>query len=219
MARITLQEIPAAEQDELRAMVAAYWAELVPEAPVARAPRRAAAYFADQFRFGDDAVTLWWAMAETAKVGFVRVERWHTEDERGTFIRDFYIRLDRRRQGIGTAVVQVIRAVAADEGWVRLDLNVRADNPHGLAFWGAQGFQLQLYQLRQFVARCRMITAQSTQVWKTTVCETVSYGLRLVGPPDTTAASGGVATVSRMRRPVLTSVPPTTGLWWSSPAS
>ena len=153
MAIITLHAITPAEQDELRTMVAAYWAELVPEAPVARDPRRAAAYFAEHFRFGDDTVALWWALVETATVGFVRVERWHTEDERGGFIRDFYIRPDVRRRGVGTAVVQAIRAVAEREGWVRIDLNVRADNPSGLAFWRSQGFELQLYQLRQFVAR------------------------------------------------------------------
>lgn len=35
MAVIMLQDITTGEQDELREMVAAYWAELVPEAPVA----------------------------------------------------------------------------------------------------------------------------------------------------------------------------------------
>ena len=153
MAVIALQDVAAEEQDELREMVAAYWAELVPDAPVAHDPRRAAAYFAEHFRFGDDTVSLWWATLDAAKVGFVRVERWLTEDERGAFIRDFYIRPDVRRRGVGTAVVQAIRAVAEGEGWVRIDLNVRADNPSGLAFWRSQGFNLQLYQLRQFVAR------------------------------------------------------------------
>lgn len=153
MAIIALQDITTEEQDELREMVAAYWAELVPDAPVARDPRRADAYFAEHFRFGDDTVALWWALVDAAKVGFVRVERWTTEDERGGFIRDFYIRPDVRRQGVGTAVVQAIRAVAERDGWVRIDLNVRADNPSGLAFWRSQDFKLQLYQLRQFVAR------------------------------------------------------------------
>ena len=153
MAIISLQDITTEEQDELREMVAAYWAELVPDAPVAHDPRRAAAYFAEHFRFGDDTVSLWWAMFDSAKVGFVRVDRWFTEDERGAFIRDFYIRPAVRRQGLGTAVVQAIRAVAERDRWVRIDLNVRADNPSGLAFWRSQGFNLQLYQLRQFVAR------------------------------------------------------------------
>lgn len=153
MAVILLQDITTGEQDELREMVAAYWAELVPEAPVARDSRRAAAYFAEHFRFGDDTVSLWWVLVDTAKVGFVRVDRWRTEDERGVFIRDFYIRPEIRRQGVGTAVVQAIRAVAERDGWVRIDLNVRADNPGGIAFWRSQGFDLQLYQLRQYVAR------------------------------------------------------------------
>ena len=153
MAIITLRDITIEEQDELREMVAAYWAELVPDAPVAHDPRRAAAYFAEHFRFGDDTVLLWWALVDAAKAGFVRVDRWTTEDERGGFIRDFYIHPGMRRQGVGTAVVQAIRAVAERDGWVRIDLNVRADNPSGLAFWRAQGFDLQLYQLRQYVAR------------------------------------------------------------------
>ena len=153
MADIALQDITTGEQDELREMVAVYWAELVPDAPVTHDPRRAAAYVAEHFRLGDDTMSLWWVLADTAKVGFVRIERWRTEDEIGAFIRDFYIRPDRRRQGVGTAVVQAIRAVAEREGWVRIDLNVRADNPSGLAFWQSQGFNLQLYQLRQFVAR------------------------------------------------------------------
>ena len=153
MAIVALQAIATEEREELRKMGAAYWAELVPDAPVAHDPRRAAAYFAEHFRFGDDTVSLWWATLDMGKFGFVRVDRWLTEDERGAFIRDFYIRPDVRRQGVGTAVVQAIRAVADGEGWVRIDLNVRADNPSGLAFWRSQGFNLQLYQLRQFVAR------------------------------------------------------------------
>ncbi len=153
MAIIALRDITIEEQDELREMVAAYWAELVPEAPVAHDPRRAAASFAEHFRFGDDTVSLWWAKVDAAKVGFVRVERWTTEDERGGFIRDFFIGPGVRRRGTGTAVVEAIRSVANREGWVRIDLNVRADNPSGLAFWRAQGFDPQLYQLRQFVAR------------------------------------------------------------------
>ena len=153
MATIALRDIAIEEQDELREMVAAYWAELVPDAPVARDPRRAAAYLAEHFRFGDDTVSLWWVLVDAAKIGFVRVDRWATEDQRGGFIRDFYILPGVRRGGVGTAVVQAIRAVAERDGWVRIDLNVRADNPSGLAFWRAQGFDLQLYQLRQFVAR------------------------------------------------------------------
>ena len=152
MAMITLSAIPTAEQHELRMTVDAYWAELVPDAPVARDPQRAATYFAEQFRFDDDMVALWWALSDETKVGFVRLERWTTEDERGAFIRDFYICPEIRRQGVGTAVVQAIREVAEREGWVRIDLNVRADNPNGHAFWREQGFVLQLYQLRQFVA-------------------------------------------------------------------
>ena len=35
MAIIALQDIMTEEQDELREMVTAYWAELVPDAPVA----------------------------------------------------------------------------------------------------------------------------------------------------------------------------------------
>jgi len=153
MATIALREITTEEQDELREMVAAYWAELVPDAPVAHDPRRAAAYFAEHFRFGDDTVSLWWVLVDAAKVGFVRVDRWSTEDERGGFIRDFFIGPPVRRRGVGTAVVQAIRGVAERDGWARIDLNVRADNPSGLAFWRAQRFDLQLYQLRQFVAR------------------------------------------------------------------
>jgi ribosomal protein S18 acetylase RimI-like enzyme len=153
MATIALQDITTEEQDELREMVAAYWAELVPDAPVARDPRRAAAYFVEHFRFGDDTVALWWVIVDEARAGFVRVERWTTEDERGGFIRDFFIGPGVRRRGTGTAVVEAIRSVANREGWVRIDLNVRADNPSGLAFWRAQGFDLQLYQLRRYVAR------------------------------------------------------------------
>jgi ribosomal protein S18 acetylase RimI-like enzyme len=153
MATIVLQGITIEEQDEFLEMVTAYWKELVPDAPVARDPRRAAAYFAEHFRFGDDSAFLWWAMSDAVKVGFVRVELWLTEDERGGFVRDFYIRPDVRRQGLGTAVVQAIRSVAERDGWVRIDLNVREDNPSGLAFWQSQGFNLQLYQLRQYIGR------------------------------------------------------------------
>jgi ribosomal protein S18 acetylase RimI-like enzyme len=153
MAIIALRDITTAEQGELRAMVAAYWAELVPGAPVTHDPQRAAAVFAKHFRFGDDTVALWWALVDAATVGFVRVERWTDEDEHGGFIRDFYICPEMRRQGVGTAVVQAIRAVAEREGWVQIDCNVRTDNPSGLAFWRTQGFALQLSQLRHYVNR------------------------------------------------------------------
>ena len=153
MATIQLQDIAAEERDDLLDMVSAYWAELVPEAPVSRDPRRAAAYFAEHFRFDDDTVLHWWVTLGTARIGFVRLDRWVTEDERGAFIRDFYIRPEARRQGAGTATVEAIRAVAKSDGWLRIDLNVRADNPGALVFWQSQGFNLQLYQLRQFVPR------------------------------------------------------------------
>ncbi len=83
----------------------------------------------------------------------MRADRWRTEDERGAFIRDLYVRPDARRQGVGADVVRAIRAVAEREGWLRIDRNGRADNPGGLAVWRSPGFTLQLYQLRQFVAR------------------------------------------------------------------
>jgi ribosomal protein S18 acetylase RimI-like enzyme len=43
--------------------------------------------------------------------------------------------------------------VADRDGWLRIDLNVRADNPGGPAFWRSRGFDPQRYQLRQYVAR------------------------------------------------------------------
>jgi len=153
MAIVALQNIASEEQNELREMVAAYWAKLVPDAPVSQDPRRAAAYFAEHFRFGDDSVSLWWALLDTTKIGFVRLDRWTSEDEHGAFIRDFYVLPAVRRQGIGTCIVQSIRERAQREGWIRIDRNVRADNPSALTFWQTQGFNLQLYQLRQFVAR------------------------------------------------------------------
>ena len=153
MVTIALRDIAAGERDALGAMVAAYWAGLVPEAPVSRDPRRAAAYLAEHFRFGDGDVALWWATLDGARVGFVRVERWFAEGERGGFIRDFYVRPEARRRGVGTAVVEAIRAVAEGEGRARTDPNVRADNPGGLAFWRSQGFELQRSQPRRYVAR------------------------------------------------------------------
>ena len=159
MATIALREITTEEQDELRAMVAAYWAELVPDAPVAHDPRRAAAYFAEHFRFGDDTVSLWWVLVDAAKVGFVRVDRWSTEDERGGFIRDFFIGPDVRRRGVGTAVVQAIRGVAERDGWAANRSQCpcgQPERPRLLASAGVRSAALPTSPIRR--SRCVMIS-------------------------------------------------------------
>lgn len=147
---VTLREVSVEDHDILRDTVPHYWNELMPHAHVVRDPIRRADYFEEQFVHADASRTVWWAMCDDGQIGFVRIERWENHDGIGGTIRDFYIAPEVRRQGVGTRFARLIMERLDDEGCHRIDLNVRHDNPAALAFWQAQGFTLQLYQLRRF---------------------------------------------------------------------
>jgi ribosomal protein S18 acetylase RimI-like enzyme len=148
---VTLRETSAEDHQILREMVICYWKELMPDAPVVRDPMRRAAYFDEQFVHADDTRMVWWAMRDDSRIGFARIERWENHDGSGGTIRDFYIAPAARRQGLGSRFAQEILEQMDRGGCLRVDLNVRHDNPAALVFWQAQGFALQSYQLRQYL--------------------------------------------------------------------
>jgi len=65
-------------------------------------------------------------------------------------IDDFFVVPEARRRGYGAAMVQVVYAQLDTLGVELVELNVRRDNPHTLAFWEVQGFRIALYRMRQY---------------------------------------------------------------------
>jgi ribosomal protein S18 acetylase RimI-like enzyme len=56
-------------------------------------------------------------------------------------IADLGVRADRRRSGIGRALVEAARAWVVSRGAKRLEVRVAVRNPEGQAFWRALGFE------------------------------------------------------------------------------
>jgi ribosomal protein S18 acetylase RimI-like enzyme len=78
-------------------------------------------------------------------VGFcsVRVERAEAalvESARAE-IADLAVRAERRRSGVGRALVEAARAWVRSRGAERLEVRVAVRNPEGQAFWRALGFE------------------------------------------------------------------------------
>ena len=72
----------------------------------------------------------------------VRVDRAppvHAETRRGE-ITDLFVAPERRRQGLGAALVQAAGVWLEARGVSRVEVRVAARNPQGRAFWRAQGF-------------------------------------------------------------------------------
>ena len=62
----------------------------------------------------------------------------------------FTLFLSRRREGIGSFLVQTVTEITDSLGVDRIDLNVRRDNPNALKFWESQGFMIGHHELTQF---------------------------------------------------------------------
>jgi GNAT superfamily N-acetyltransferase len=56
-------------------------------------------------------------------------------------IADLGVRADRRRSGVGRALVEAARAWVQSRGAERLEVRVAVRNPEGQAFWRALGFE------------------------------------------------------------------------------
>lgn len=65
----------------------------------------------------------------------------------GIYLRQYYIKPEFRRQGLGrTALVKIIREYMADAAFV--DLDVLECNPVGMAFWANAGFRPVYHRVR-----------------------------------------------------------------------
>ncbi len=146
-----LSQIAESDIVDLRSMAYRYWEGLMPDALVIQDPERRAVYFDSHFRLGDGQSICWWLVADNARAGFAKVDLWENHDGMGATIRDFFLDHPYRRQGIGQAGAHRIVGALKVRGVHRIDLNVRADNPVALAFWGSVGFELSLYQLRRYI--------------------------------------------------------------------
>lgn len=145
---LSVEKVNAADLVRFRRMVEAYWQELMPSASVVRTPERRCAYFEEQFAWDGGNNHPRWTVVDGEPLGFLAFEVF--EIEKRASISNFYVVPGRRRRGYGTAMVQWLFSHLDSLGVERIDLNVRRDNPEGLAFWEAQGFGIAGYRLRQY---------------------------------------------------------------------
>jgi ribosomal protein S18 acetylase RimI-like enzyme len=143
-----LEKVSLTDILDLHRIVEAYWQELMPHSDVVKNPDRRAAYFRECFPLAGGNRYLYWAVAEGRRVGFVAYTV--NAAKHSASIDDFYVLPEARRRGYGAAMVQAVSAQLDTLGVELVELHVRRDNPHALAFWEAQGFRIALYRLRQY---------------------------------------------------------------------
>jgi ribosomal protein S18 acetylase RimI-like enzyme len=143
-----LEKVPLTDIRDFRRIVEAYWQEVMPQSDVVKNPDRREAYFRECFTWAGGNRHPYWAVADGRSVGFVA----YAVDaaKQSASIDDFYVVPEARRQGYGAAMVQALYAQLDMLGVALVELNVRRDNPHALAFWEAQGFRIALYRMRQY---------------------------------------------------------------------
>ena len=138
-----LVPVEPSERDALLRVALAYWNELMPKASVLDDP---AAYFESRFKWQGTIKRPHWSMLQTERIGFVSFS---LKPPRADIL-DFYILPAHRRRGYGTQLLNCTLAHFDAHQIERIDLNVRRDNPHALAFWQANGFGVALYRMRQY---------------------------------------------------------------------
>jgi ribosomal protein S18 acetylase RimI-like enzyme len=145
---VNLEEVHSIDIAEFQQVVAAYWQELMPHAPVIQDADRQIAYFKECFTWSGGNHHPHWALGAGRRVGFVSFAI--DLDRHTASIDDFYVLPAERRHGFGSAMVQALYGHFDQLGIELIELNVRRDNPNALAFWEAQGFRVALYRLRQY---------------------------------------------------------------------
>ena len=143
---IEFERVLPSDEDRFRPMVEAYWLETMPTADTVCASDRRDAYFADRFPLSSSGPRVFWGLSEGSPVGFASVSISGTNAK----INDFYVVPSRRREGIGSFLVQTVTEITDSLGVDRIDLNVRRDNPNALKFWESQGFMIGHHELTQF---------------------------------------------------------------------
>ena len=64
----------------------------------------------------------------------------YREDPKEIYLRQLFVRRDRRREGIGRAAMEVLRSQVWPKG-KRLTVDVLTSNTRAIAFWRAMGYQ------------------------------------------------------------------------------
>jgi ribosomal protein S18 acetylase RimI-like enzyme len=143
-----LEQVHLTDMPIVRRLVEAYWQEVMSQSDVVKQPDRREAFFRGCFTWAGGNRHPYWAVVSGRNVGFVA----YTVDEakKSASIDDLYVVLAERRQGHGTAIVQAMYAHLDRLGVELVELNVRRDTPHALAFWEAQGLRIALYRMRQY---------------------------------------------------------------------
>lgn len=148
MTMIQLRPIQPSEQAQLRAMAEAYWHEIMPTADVVQDAERRTRYLQERFPLDDEERRVQWAIAEGRVVGFLAMTINLTSKQ--VMVEDFYILRSERRKGYGAAMIQALYQQLGKIDIEVVELTVRRDNLHALAFWEAQGFRIAHYLMRQY---------------------------------------------------------------------
>jgi ribosomal protein S18 acetylase RimI-like enzyme len=145
---MNLAPVQPTDLHDFRRIVEAYWREVMPQSDVIQQPERPAAYFAERFPWTGGTRQLYWAVVDGRRVGFVA----YTVDtaQHAASIDDFYVVPKARRRGYGAAMGQAVYTQLDPLGVALVELHVRRDTPHALAFWEAQGLRIALYRMRQY---------------------------------------------------------------------
>lgn len=148
MASLRIERVSKKDRDEFRAMVVAYWQELMPRADVVQDEYEQEFYFEYQFGQDDPRRYQCWAKLEKRPIGFMNFLI--DDDEKRATIHDFYVIPELRRKGHASAMLSWLFKNLDKRNVERIDLNVRRDNPTALAFWESQGFGITAYRMRQY---------------------------------------------------------------------
>ena len=143
---LQLKKVRVSELDAFREVVNEYWRELMPQSPVVKDVSKGETYFEKRFTWEGESGHPYWAIADGERVGFLMYKI--IKDAACAQVHDFYVIPDRRRQGFGSAMFEMLISRLDEMGIRQIDLNVRVDNPGALEFWVAQGLEIALHRLR-----------------------------------------------------------------------
>jgi len=145
---VEIKKVSINDITHFRVMAEAYWRELMPKSIVIQDIKRREAYFEQEFTWDGGSNHPHWAIVENSHVGFMTFEV--SKEQKIATVNNLYVIPDRRRQGCGTAMVQWLFSRLDRLRIEQIDLNVRRDNPRGLAFWQAQCFGIAAHRLRHY---------------------------------------------------------------------
>ena len=131
---------------KFRELVLIYWQELIPKSAVLHDVKLQNAHFQQEFDWDDVTRRPHWLKAADQIVGFINFTVMPPLGD----IDDFFIVPEARRHGYGTQAISALCKHFDELGVEQVDLNVRRDNPVGLAFWQAQGFGIAGFLMRQY---------------------------------------------------------------------